>query len=225
MTAALKMGLQFPLGSSDKLKFLPTVNKQGSVEFGDGSTDLDVKIFLGSVTEFVLFDVSVPTVDFGADGKGVDLRLFGESAGSLWFWDQSADQLNIDSATVEMDNTKLGEYWRKAPVAKTADYTCVESDSGTIFTNEGDANAINFTLPAVTNTGWHAWFYCMEDFDLKVTSADANLMIADDDVAATSIAFSTATEIVGNGVYVVSDGVKWLTFIQRAQSLNTVTVV
>ncbi|MGA4923433.1 hypothetical protein, partial [Bacillus subtilis] len=47
-------------------------------------------------------------------------------------------------------------------VAKTADYTLIASDSGTIFTNQGAAGAVNFTLPALASidAAFRAEFFC-----------------------------------------------------------------
>lgn len=54
---ALTAGYQWDLASGDTLSFLPQVNDQGSIEIGDGSTDMDLKVFLGSTSEYVEFDV------------------------------------------------------------------------------------------------------------------------------------------------------------------------
>ena len=43
--------------SGDALKVLPVTDDVGSIQIGDGTTDMDVKIFLGASTDFVLFDV------------------------------------------------------------------------------------------------------------------------------------------------------------------------
>ena len=39
------------------LQVLPATDDTGTFHYGDGTTDLDVKMFLGSTTEYVLFDV------------------------------------------------------------------------------------------------------------------------------------------------------------------------
>lgn len=39
------------------LQFIPKTDDTGSICFGNGTKDLDVKIFLGSVNDYVLFDV------------------------------------------------------------------------------------------------------------------------------------------------------------------------
>ncbi len=63
-SAALKSGEVIDFESGDVLKLLPNTDNQGSIEIGDGSTDLDVKVFLGETTDFVIFDVSAGHVVF-----------------------------------------------------------------------------------------------------------------------------------------------------------------
>ena len=73
-----------------------------AVTVGSATNDIDLKIFLGSATEFVLFDVGNSRVDFGADDQGVDVRLFGDTPGSYMMWDQSADKLIINAGTADL---------------------------------------------------------------------------------------------------------------------------
>lgn len=49
------------------LEFLPVSDDTGAINFGDGTTDLDVKIFLGSSTVYALFDVGNARVDLSCD--------------------------------------------------------------------------------------------------------------------------------------------------------------
>ena len=58
LSDALKAGEPIDLGSSDALKVLPDVDNTGKLQIGDGSTDLDVQIFMGATSQYVLFDVS-----------------------------------------------------------------------------------------------------------------------------------------------------------------------
>lgn len=79
-----------------------------AVTVGDGTNDIDFKIFLGSTTEYVLFDVGNSRVDYGADDKGVDVRFFGETASSYMLWDMSVDKLIFDAADLAVgDNDKI----------------------------------------------------------------------------------------------------------------------
>ena len=63
-TAGLKNAPQLDLASGDTLVLKPNVDNQGSIEVGDGTTDMDVKVFLGASTDWALFDVSAGHIQF-----------------------------------------------------------------------------------------------------------------------------------------------------------------
>lgn len=108
-------------------------------------------------------------------------------------------------------------------VAKTAAYTVSINDSGTYFTTRGATAAVTFTLPsAATGQGCIFWFFSAVDFAMTVAGATGEL-IAKNDVAANSVAFSTASEIIGGAVKVVGDGTSWLVF-PESEELVTITV-
>jgi len=110
--------------------------------------------------------------------------------------------------------------------AKTADYTVVAADDGKLFTTKGAAGAVNFTLPAPTAVpGFHAIFYQAHDEEMKVTSGTADTMVVFNDLAADSIAFTTAAEHIGNTIEVWSDGALWLTRVSIAAEAVTSTIV
>lgn len=92
-------------------------------------------------------------------------------------------------------------------VDKAAAYTCLAEDSGRVFTASA---AVTFTLPAVTLTGWHAYFVNTADNTITIASAEGDNMVADGDAAADSIAFSTTSHKIGGWCHVVSNGTKWL---------------
>ena len=109
-------------------------------------------------------------------------------------------------------------------VTKVADYTVLASESGTFFTNRGATAAVNFTLPAFAS-GLNYLFYAAADFAVTVTSGTADLMIADNDVAADSLALSTGSEIMGGAITVVSDGTKWMAnaYLEETQTAVVAT--
>ncbi len=109
----------------------------------------------------------------------------------------------------------IGVAMRRAPVAKTASYTVKPEDIGTIFTNEGAAGEVDFTLPklAAVSAGFWVEFFTAADQTCKVISGDADKMIVHNDVAADSISFETAGDLIGSYCKVVSNGSKWLVFL------------
>jgi len=108
-------------------------------------------------------------------------------------------------------------------VAKTASYTVLATESGTVFTTSGSAGAVVFTLPTAA-AGLCYWFINAADQDMTITSTPADKFVLFNDVAADSIAFSTASEKVGGGVFVVSDGTNWFGFVHLGTETQTPTI-
>ena len=98
---------------------------------------------------------------------------------------------------------------RKPVTAKTGNYTLTKGESGGIFTTEGAAGAVNFTLPAA-ELGLNYLIYAAEDQTVTLTSDTVDTLIVFNDVAADSVAFSTSAEKVGGAFFVFSDGAKWM---------------
>ena len=102
--------------------------------------------------------------------------------------------------------------------------TLTIGQSGSMISTEGATGAITFTLPAVaTSAGVHYWFQNAEDQNM-IISAPANTMTSFNDIAATSSAFSTSSEKVGGGAFVICDGAKWhcqlMTYDASAQAVT-----
>lgn len=98
-------------------------------------------------------------------------------------------------------------------VAKTADYTinAVVDKSGQVFTNEGAAGAVIFTLPQ-PNLALRGCFYeflSIADQDVTVKTATADTLRTKNDAAADSLAASTTNEKIGALMRAICDGSKW----------------
>lgn len=106
---------------------------------------------------------------------------------------------------------------------KTAAYTCVRGDSGTVFDTVGATAAVTFTLPAVTITGWVGWFVCGANVGMTVTSAEGDNIIALNDLDIDSVAFNTTAERIGASIMLVSNGTNWLIF-HGADEAQTATL-
>lgn len=105
---------------------------------------------------------------------------------------------------------------------KTADYTVLEADNGTLFTNRGAGGAVVFTLPATAKKGLRYRFYVVADQSVTVTCGTADTGVAFNDAAVDSVAFSTASKKVGASLEVIGDGTSWL-FIPSGWSDGTIT--
>lgn len=109
--------------------------------------------------------------------------------------------------------------------AKTGDYTVVAADTGTMFTTTGASGAVIFTLPTKA-AGLRYRFLNVVDQNMTVASAgSADDIVGMNDVAADSIAFSTAGEKIGACLEVFCNGAatKWYAFNISAGA-NTATV-
>lgn len=137
--------------------------------------------------------------------KPASLYGFDENArvmlSSRFTWDDLRQEVSLDRV-----------------VAKTAGYTVLSTDNHTVFTTEGAAGAVVFTLPTPAR-GYRFRFLNAVNQNMTV-AAPAGLLIAFNNAAATSIAFSTAGNMIGAGVEVTvtADGTKYI-----AQVLTTAT--
>ncbi|MBL8824908.1 MAG: head decoration protein [Planctomycetia bacterium] len=105
-------------------------------------------------------------------------------------------------------------------VAKTADYTVTAADNNTLFTTEGAGGAVNFTLPTLA-VGLRFKFFNAVNQNMVITGA-ADTIIGFNDIAATTLTFSTAGNKVGACVEVIANnaGTAWIAI---AHGPNTVT--
>lgn len=125
------------------------------------------------------------------------------------------------------DGVEISAPMRRVVSAKTAAYTCLESECGTLFTTEGAGASVTFTLPTADADNIGLWyeFFCAEDFAIVVGCATADTLIVFNDVAADSISYATAGEMIGNSIKATSDGAKWIIQPQIAAEAVTVTIV
>ncbi len=77
---------------------------------------------------------------------------------------------------------------------KTADYTVVEADNGTIFVSSGADT--EYTLPTI-HPGLKYQFVMAADQELKVSSAAGDDIIIGNDLSADSVTYTTASEQIG----------------------------
>jgi hypothetical protein len=93
---------------------------------------------------------------------------------------------------------------------KTANYTVLDRDAGTAFTNTGAAGAVTFTLPTTPKQDLVFWFYSTANQNLIVASASGNNMIVVNDASANSVALQTTNQKIGGAFRVVGTGSAWL---------------
>jgi len=94
-------------------------------------------------------------------------------------------------------------------VSKTADYTVLVTDSGTMFDNTGAAGSVNFTLPAVANAkGFYAYIFGVVDQQIVVT-APAGTLVGPNNAGRTSYTSGAAGQRIGAVHYVYCNGAKY----------------
>jgi hypothetical protein len=110
-------------------------------------------------------------------------------------------------------------------VAKTADYTCLLSDSGTIFTNVGHAASLmTFTLPAVAvSKGVEYYFANYIDAGITVT-AGTTTMVTWNNAGATSLSATSTGNSIGTIIHVFCDGSFWYTSAEVSGITTVLTV-
>ena len=85
-------------------------------------------------------------------------------------------------------------------VHKTASYTCLQSDTGTMFILDSGAGV--FTLPTlVLGGGFYAFFVNVSATSMAIT-APANKLIVDGGATSTTGSYTTAGDIIGSACLV-----------------------
>ena len=94
---------------------------------------------------------------------------------------------------------------------KTANYQVTVGDNFTVFDNTGAGAEVDFTLPPIQN-GLSFGFRDVVNFILKVISSEGGNIIALNNATASSVAFSTASQMIGGMFRVYSNqlGTKWI---------------
>jgi hypothetical protein len=179
------------LADSDKLKL---------------GTDSDITVAWDGTDLDVLQAAANSSVKWGVDGAGIDQVWYGDTASTSMTWDQSADTL-LFTGTAYVAGNKM------ATVANTDGSITVDAThSGKVITTRGAAGATTVTLPTVAAglTGVHFWVFNCVDQDLTLSAQTAGQIMFKHDVAADSVAASTASEKIGAAFFVHCDGTSWL---------------
>lgn len=115
---------------------------------------------------------------------GLDQQARNQLAGRIWFDDANENHVGFQRV-----------------VEKATDYTVLATDHGTLFlATTADAN---FTLPTIA-PGLQFEFLRTDEFELAITSAAGNDIIAFNDATASSLTFTTATSQIGARVKVTA---------------------
>lgn len=108
------------------------------------------------------------------------------------------------------DAVQNGEFPYRRSVAKTTNYTVLDTDNGTLFHTTGASGGVTFTLPAV-GPGLGFIFWNTVDQTMTVASAEGDNVVVDADVTADSVAASTSSHKIAAmyHFFTVYDGSAW----------------
>lgn len=108
---------------------------------------------------------------------------------------------------------------------KTASFAITAADSGKIFMVVGATANVAVTLPAPDpENPFHCRIIHLSDVTLTVSPAAVDTLYTFNDVAADSVALSTASELIGGEVEIFSNGVVTVALARISSPYQTVTV-
>jgi len=119
------------------LEVKPVTDNTGALNIGDGTTDMDLKVFMGSTSAYVLFDNDAQLVNVeGTDvlfGDADELQ-FGDGADVVIAWD--ADSLNILPVTDNVGTVEIGNGTKdidlKVFLGTTSNYVLFDNSEATV---------------------------------------------------------------------------------------------
>lgn len=137
-------------------------------------------------------------------GNALDNEIWlGDSASHTW-----KIKANGTSGRLEFikDGVVVSAGNAKSVSVKAASYTLLASDGGKFFTTTGASGTVTFTLPAIADVydGWTATFMNVVGQTMAV-AAPSGKLVAFNNASATSITYSTSSELIGSGVTIVYD--------------------
>jgi len=192
-------------GSTSPL-ILVAATANDAFQVGNGTTGTDIKwLCSGDTDAYVLFDASADTnkglVSIGVDDHGVDLTLFGATAGEAVKWDQSADALQHVDGTATFSWTMESNALQ---ITGDTDGRILILGSGNemdVKWAAGDANTNTFVLfDASDDTGVGLVQFGQDDYgvDVKFHGATANYMVHWDQSANSLVVADSTIVTLGN---------------------------
>ena len=114
---------------------------------------------------------------------------------------------------------------RRRHSSQTGNYSPTVDESGTHFDTQGAGGNVIFTLPAVSGAEgvWYT-FFAAEDQLLRI-GGPLDTLIVDNDLAADTIGFETATELIGGAFHAICDGAFWHVSPWLPDEVATLTIV
>ena len=161
---ALKDGEKFDLASGDVLQFLPEVDDQGILAVGDGTTDMDFKVFVGTTGDHFVFDVGqtklIPTgaafVSHKVNALTANTTLNTDHFGGIITNRGAAGAVTL---TLPAVTAALSGAWFEYRGVANQNVTVAAAANTLIALNDATATSLAFST-ANEKIGAHGSFFC-----------------------------------------------------------------
>ena len=207
---------------SANMEILPAIDDTGALHVGDGTTDCDVKIFLGTTGEYVLFDMGNSLADFhvpitvGEDNLGHDVKFFGATASSYMLWDESDDRLEFDGADLNLQDSDVLQFGDAQDITMTwngSKFLIAQATANSAIELGVDGAGIDFKLFGDTASSYCLWdqtadTLILDGSDLSLLDADILKFGDADDITMTwnGTQFVINALTANSAIYIGQDG-------------------
>jgi len=205
--------------SETKISF----DRRGAIPKGTGSG------VAGIAVTGVTGDLDVGKVVYAVDDDISAGLTLTSAAGTNWAIGRVHRYISGTSVWIKLFTPEeaLDNYWNPSPVPVetfTAALPITRDHFQRIFTNRGAVGALTVTLPAVLAAMRGAWVEIHVVAGQNVTLAGtAGQIVTFNNAAAASVAYQTATELIGGAFRATCDGTSWIITIM-AEETQTTTV-
>jgi hypothetical protein len=144
----LENGDKLDLASGAAIKLIPFVNNQGSVEIGNGTLDMDLKVFLGGNGSYALFDTSASRLSTSGAIRN-DLNGLGTRFSLVkWFGERGKPGLNADiQNAAEATRMVTDPDFEVLGTNASSDDVTYNAEGGVLLTTDGADGDGVFLLP------------------------------------------------------------------------------
>ena len=195
LTEGLVASEELDLASGEVLTFVPSVDDQGTLAFGNTTKAMDVKWYGTTATSIVTFDAGNNKLDLA--GVAITSNAAINTSGTF-------------TATGSIVPSSNGSVDQKTVIANS-NTTLNATHWGALVYNQA-ASDRNYTLPTPVAGLAGKWFEYASDVgqNTTFTAQTANTILALNTLAANSVALSTANQIIGATCKWICNGEKWI---------------
>lgn len=160
------------ISSTSILQILPVTDDTGSIQFGDGTDDIDVKIFLGGASNYVEFNVG----DSRMLLEGIDLKVLLGSSNEYAIFDVTNSRIELAVVGIYFTGTlTTGISFNDASFTPDTNRTDLAISIGA----RGDANELDITMAASSGQNFDPMQFNINVIGANPTSAGTiNLIYA-----------------------------------------------